>query len=44
MTLVLGAKSGGDLTKAGFTPQELKSKLGEKVSVEDKLRYWRQQI
>ena len=23
MTLVLGAKSGGDLTKAGFTPQEL---------------------
>ena len=23
MTLVLGAKSGGDLTRAGFTPQEL---------------------
>ena len=29
MTLVLGAKSGGDLTKAGFTPKELPVAVSE---------------
>ena len=29
MTLVLGAKSGGDLTRAGFTPQELSVAVSE---------------
>ena len=45
MTLVLGAKSGGDLTKAGFTPQELSVAVSESRRRESVLaplsRRWR---